>query len=84
MQALSIDAARSNVEAHFTYICSAFEGFMRRYAQQSALHAGAGVGLGMGLSLFGVRKPFLAGAQGCCLWPVVVGSLAWCRFLFGL
>mgnify|MGYP006940091247 CR=1 FL=1 len=40
VQALSIDAARTNVEAHFSYICGAFEGFMQRYLAQHAVHAG--------------------------------------------
>lgn len=40
VQALSIDAARSNVEAHFAYICGAFERFMQRYLALQAVHAG--------------------------------------------
>lgn len=41
MQALSVDAARSNAEAHFAYIRAAFDAFMQRYLQQHAAHAGA-------------------------------------------
>ena len=40
VQALSIDAATGNVEAHYAYICDAFQAFMQRYAQQAAAHAG--------------------------------------------
>ena len=40
VQALSIDAATGNVEAHYAYICDAFQAFMQRYAQQATAHAG--------------------------------------------
>jgi hypothetical protein len=45
VQALSIDAATSNVELHYAYICDAFGAFTSRYQQQHAAHAG-GAGCG--------------------------------------
>ena len=41
VQALSIDAATANVEAHYAYICTAFSAFTQRYGAQRAAHAGA-------------------------------------------
>lgn len=40
VQAMSIDAATANVEVHYAYICDAHGGFMARYQQQAAAHAG--------------------------------------------
>ena len=40
VQALSIDAATSNVEVHYAYICDAFGAFMQRYRAEHASHAG--------------------------------------------
>ena len=40
-QAFCIDAATSNVEAHYAYICSAHSTFMARYTVQHATHSGA-------------------------------------------
>ncbi|PSC71466.1 Autophagy-related 11 [Micractinium conductrix] len=39
VQALSTDAATSNVELHYAYICDAYGAFMARYRQQAAAHA---------------------------------------------
>ncbi|EFN58270.1 hypothetical protein CHLNCDRAFT_57098 [Chlorella variabilis] len=39
VQALSIDAATSNVELHYAYIRDSFGAFMARYQQQHAQHA---------------------------------------------
>ena len=40
VQALSIDAATSNVEVHYAYMCDAFGTFMQRYRAEHASHAG--------------------------------------------
>eukprot|EP00887_Chlorella_sp_A99_P002015 scaffold18.g2015.t1 len=39
VQALSIDAATSNVEVHYAYICDAFSSFMQQYTQQHNMHS---------------------------------------------
>lgn len=58
MQALSTDAATSNVELHYAYICDAYGAFMARYRQQAAAHAGA---LGTGMQT--------AGSMWACYLP---------------
>lgn len=40
VQALCIDAATANVEAHYAYICDAFSAFVAAYRAQHAAHAG--------------------------------------------
>lgn len=39
VQARAADAARANVEAHYKYICSAYQEFMDRYSTQHVAHA---------------------------------------------
>ena len=58
VQALSIDAATSNVELHYAYIRDSFGAFMARYQQQHAQHAG------------GCRGPGSSWARGA-LFPLL-------------
>ena len=70
VQALSIDAATSNVEVHYAYICDAFGAFMQRYRAEHASHAGGLVGAVLG-AVAGAAMGAVVNSGGCCVGVVV-------------